>query len=95
MILRQPQYKPLPVEHQVVQIYAATPQETRDSWVRKIPVEDVLRFADELIQFIESRHSQILEEIRSSGKLSDELIPKLDAALDAFAETFQPSGSLE
>jgi F-type H+-transporting ATPase subunit alpha len=95
MMLRQPQYNPLAVEQQVVQIYAATPQETRDSWVRKLPVEDVLRFADELIQFMESRHSQILEEIRSSGQLSDELIPKLEAALDAFVEIFQPSSSVE
>jgi F-type H+-transporting ATPase subunit alpha len=94
-VLRQPQYAPLPVEHQVVQIYAATPQQERDSWVRKLPVDDVQRFADELIQFMEARHTQILEEIRSTGKLSDELIPKLEAALDAFAATFQPSVSPE
>jgi F-type H+-transporting ATPase subunit alpha len=95
MVLRQPQYEPLPVEHQVVQIYAATPQERRASWVRKIAVDDVLRFANELTQFMEARHSQILEEIRSTGQLPDELVPKLDAALDAFVATFQASGSPE
>ena len=95
MVLRQPQYAPLPVEHQVVQIYAATPQQERDSWVRKVPVDDVERFAGELIQFMETRHSQILDEIRSSGKLSDELIPKLEAALDAFAASFQSSDASE
>jgi F-type H+-transporting ATPase subunit alpha len=94
-VLRQPQYAPLPVEHQVVQIYAATPQQERDSWVRNVPVDDVSRFANELIQFMETRHSQILEEIRSSGNLSEELIPKLEAALDAFAASFQSSDASE
>jgi F-type H+-transporting ATPase subunit alpha len=94
-VLRQPQYAPLPVEHQVVQIYAATPQQERDSWVRNVPVDDVSRFANELIQFMETRHSQILDEIRSSGKLSEELTPKLEAALDAFAASFQSSDASE
>jgi F-type H+-transporting ATPase subunit alpha len=94
-VLRQPQYAPLPVEHQVVQIYAATPQQERDSWVRQVPVDDVSRFANELIQFMETRHSQILDEIRSSGKLSEELTPKLEAALDAFAASFQSSDASE
>ena len=94
-VLRQPQYAPLPVEHQVVQIYAATPQQERDSWVRKVPVDDVERFTNELIQFMETRHSQILDEIRSSGKLSEELTPKLEAALDAFAASFQSSDASE
>jgi F-type H+-transporting ATPase subunit alpha len=93
MVLRQPQYRPLPVEEQVVQIYAATPPEDRPSWVRAIPVEDVTRYADELIAFLRERHPQILEEIRTSKQLSPELRPKLNAALDAFGETFRPSGS--
>jgi F-type H+-transporting ATPase subunit alpha len=95
MVLRQPQYRPLPVEQQVVQIYAATPQESRPSWVRGIPADDVPRYADEMIEFLTTRHPQILEEIKSTGELGDELRTKLDAALDAFAEIFQPSRSQE
>ncbi len=94
VMLRQPQYKPLPVEHQVVQIYAATATDDRPSWVLGIPVEDVTRFGEELVELIESKHSQILDEIRSSGKLTDEVKTKLDAALDSFAENFQPSKQL-
>jgi F-type H+-transporting ATPase subunit alpha len=91
MVLRQPQYKPLSVEAQVVQIYAATPQDTRASWVRNIPEEDVPRYADELISFIENQHGEILQEIRSSGELSDDTVTKLEGALDAFGEIFEPT----
>jgi F-type H+-transporting ATPase subunit alpha len=91
LVLRQRQYRPLPIEVQVVQIYAATAQDGRASWVRQVPVEDVPRYVDELTTFLRSRHPQILEEIASSKQLSDELAPKLDAALDAFGEAFQPS----
>ncbi len=91
MMLRQRQYKPLPVEQQVAQIYAATPQPGKPSWVRQIPAEDVPRYADELVAFLQARHSQILEEIKTSRQIGDELRPKLDAALDAFGKVFEPS----
>ena len=92
MTLRRGQYAPLPVEEQVVQIYAATPQDTRRSWVRAFPAEDVPRYADELATFMQSKHPEILEEIHASKALPDELRTKLEAALDAFGEVFQPSG---
>jgi F-type H+-transporting ATPase subunit alpha len=95
MVLRQRQYQPLSVEKQIAQIYAATPTDDRPSWVRNFPVEDVPRYAEELTVFLESKHGQILEEIRSSGTLSDELKTKLDAALDAFGGVFQPSRTVE
>ena len=92
LVLRQPQYQPIPVEVQVVQIYAATPQDTRRSWVRGFPAQDVPRYADELATFMGSKHPEILEEIRASKALPDELRTKLEAALDAFGEVFQASG---
>jgi F-type H+-transporting ATPase subunit alpha len=96
MILRQPQYKPMPVEDQVVQIYAATPRaDGRPSWVRSYPAEDMPRYADELTAFMRQRHPQILAEIKSSGVLSDATKGKLDEALDAFGKVFQPSGAAE
>ena len=90
-VLRQPQYLPLPVEEQVVQIYAATPQETRDSWVREIEVDEVERFSVELSEFMRSRHGEILKEIGESGALGEDLVTKLEAALDEFAAAFQPA----
>ena len=93
MVLRQPQYEPLPVEEQVVQIFAAMPREDRPSWVREIPTEDVPRYAAELSQFLKSSHPAILDEIRQTKQISDELDTKLREALDAFAQVFQPSAT--
>jgi F-type H+-transporting ATPase subunit alpha len=90
-MLKQPQYRPMAMEEQVVAIYAATPQETRPSWVRQCPVEDIGRYEAELLGYIRKQHPEILASIASSGKLDDEVRGRLDAALDAFAEVFQPS----
>ena len=91
LILRQGQYAPLPVEEQVVQIYSATPQPGRRSWVRDVPPKDVERYGRELSEFLRAQHGEILEEISSTGELGDDLKTKLGAALDAFGGVFQPS----
>ncbi len=91
MTLRQPQNHPLPIEEQVLQIYAATPQPGKASWVRSIPAGDVPRYADELLAFVRARHPQLLEELKNTRQISDSLRPQLDKALDAFAKTFEPS----
>jgi F-type H+/Na+-transporting ATPase subunit alpha len=94
MVLRQTQYKPLTVAEQVVQIHAATQKEgVRPSWVRNIPVGDVPRYADELLAFLRGKHASLLEEIESTKDLTDPITARLDKALDAFAEIFQPSAS--
>jgi F-type H+-transporting ATPase subunit alpha len=91
-MLRQSQYKPLTVAEEVVQIYAATPKEgVRPSWVRNYPAEDVPRYGEELVQFLRAQHADILTELESSKDLSDSLAARLDKALDAFGERFQPS----
>ena len=95
MILRQGQYAPMPVEEQVVQLYAATPQETRTSWVRRIPAADVPRYASELVSFMRSKQPQVLDDLRTSGELSDEIVEKLNTALDEFGKVFEPSGTVD
>ena len=89
--LKQGQYQPMPVEHQVLSIFAATPQEARPSWVRSYPVDDVRRYEREMLAFVKAQHPDILEAIRSSGKLEDATKAKLCSALDEFAKIFQPS----
>ena len=91
--LKQGQYQPMPVEHQVLSIFAATPQESRPSWVRNYPVEDMRRYEHEMLAFINAQHPDILEAIRSSGKLEDTTKAKLGAALDEFAKVFQPTAA--
>jgi F-type H+-transporting ATPase subunit alpha len=93
MILRQPQYSPLPVEEQVVQIYAASPQDDRASWVRGIPTDDVSRYAEELSQYLKSQHPEILQEIRDQKVVSEQLETKLREVLDAFGDVFQTSST--
>jgi F-type H+-transporting ATPase subunit alpha len=90
-MLKQPQYSPMPMEEQVASIYAATPQESRPSWVRRYPVEDIQRYEREMLEFLRTRHGDILETIHKTGRLEDDVERKLAAALDEFAGIFQPS----
>jgi len=90
-MLKQPQYKPMPVEEQVVAIYSATPEDQRPSWVREYPVSDLGRYESEMLGYIRTQHPELLATIRSSGKLDADVRSKLDAALDAFAKIFQPT----
>ncbi|MBS1107295.1 MAG: synthase alpha subunit [Deltaproteobacteria bacterium] len=90
-MLKQPQYRPMRVEEQVVAIYSATATEGRPSWVRKYGVDEIGRYEQEMLAYVKSQHPEILAAIQSSGKLEEAVAAKLNAALDAFADVFQPS----
>jgi len=90
-MLKQPQYSPMPMEEQAVSIYSCTPQEGRPSWVRKLELADIQRYEKELLDHIRAKHADILSSIRDSGKLEEAVEQKLIAALDAFADVFQPA----
>ena len=83
-MLKQPQYQPMPVEKQVVIIYAATKKYLLD-----IPVTEVLRFEKELFEFIDTKYPEIPEKIRSEKVLSEELEEKLAAAVSEFKGQFE------
>jgi F-type H+/Na+-transporting ATPase subunit alpha len=86
-ILKQPQYQPAPVERQVVMIYAAT-----GGYLDAHPVEDAKRFVTGLNEYLDTRHQDILETIRTTGDLSEETEGALKAAIEAYTETFVPTG---
>ena len=90
-ILKQLQYSPLSMEDQVVSIFAATPPKGRDSWIRRYEIGDVQRYEGEMLEYLRDNHGQIFENIRNTGKLDDETEASLVAALDEFAEVFQPT----
>ncbi len=90
-MLKQGQYSPMRMEEQVVSLYAATPQKDRDSWIRSLDLTDIGRYEGEMQDYICSSHGEILEAIKTSGKLEDDTEAKLIAALDQFADIFQPS----
>lgn len=92
-LLKQGQYEPLPVEEQIIQIYAATQSEekgSRKTWVRKYHSSEVARYAKELILFMRSEHNDILNDIRDnpSKKVDDAMRQRIDAALRAFDQSF-------
>jgi F-type H+-transporting ATPase subunit alpha len=90
-MLKQPQYRPMPMEEQVVAIFSATPPEGRNSWVRDYPVGDIGRYESEMLSYIRGEHPEILAAIKSTGKLEDDTRKKLEIALDAFAKVFAPT----
>jgi F-type H+/Na+-transporting ATPase subunit alpha len=80
--LNQPQYQPWAAEEQVVAIYAGI-----NGWLDKIPVGQVPRFHDELREHLRTEKT-ILETIRTSGDLSDEIAEKLAKELEHFQSVF-------
>ena len=82
-ILKQPQYKPMGVEYQVIIIYAATKKLLLD-----VAVENVSRFEKELFEYIDTKYPDIPERIRTEKALSEELETELMDAIAAFKKEF-------
>jgi F-type H+-transporting ATPase subunit alpha len=87
-LLKQPQNSPMPVEEQVVSIFAGT-----RGYLDDIPTADVSRFEEELLEFIRTRRREILDGIRDSGSMPEE--GALESAIDEFKEIFEPSDAVE
>jgi F-type H+-transporting ATPase subunit alpha len=82
-LLKQPQYTPLPVEEQVVSIFAGV-----NGYLDKIATTDVTRFEEQFLGEVRAKHADVLATIRSEKKLSDDTISKLKSILDTFAKSF-------
>src|SRR6478752_4978491 len=81
-LLNQPQYQPVPTEEQVAVLYAGV-----NGFLDDIPVTDVPRFAEELVEHLRA-DGTVLNEIRETGDLPDELAAKLDAELKNVLQSF-------
>ena len=75
-VLKQPQYNPMPVEYQVIIIYAATKKYLLD-----IEVEDILGFQERLFEYIDTKYPEIPESIRTTKELLPEIEEKLVQAI--------------
>jgi F-type H+-transporting ATPase subunit alpha len=82
-ILKQGQYQPLPLEKQVVIIYAGT-----KGFLDDLPIEQCRKFEEELYRFIDNAHRGIWEEIRTKKALDKDLTAKIEAALKEFKQRF-------
>jgi F-type H+-transporting ATPase subunit alpha len=82
-VLKQPQYQPMPVEEQVISIYAGV-----RGYLDRIKVEDVTRFEQGLLLEIRDKGKDILGAIREKREISDETEAKLKAFVDNYAKSF-------
>jgi F-type H+-transporting ATPase subunit alpha len=82
-MLKQPQYKPMPVEYQVMIIYAATKKYLLD-----IAVEDIGRFETEFFEFVDTKYPEIPAQIRETQVLSEENEAALVKAIEEFKKEF-------
>lgn len=82
-ILKQPQYSPVPVEKQIVLLYIVG-----KGHLIEVPLEDVRRFEQEFLMFIDNNHPDILTTIKSSKQISEEIMDKIDKIVVEFKSTF-------
>ena len=85
-ILKQGQYRPYPVEKQVVIIFAGT-----NGYLDEIPVNEVKRYEKEFLESMDLRHKDILDIIASTGDLNEDTTVKLKQILDDFTNNFKVS----
>jgi F-type H+/Na+-transporting ATPase subunit alpha len=85
-LLKQGQYVPFPVEQQVMATYAGT-----KGFLDDLAVEDILRFRDGFLEFVNNGHPEIGAAIRDEKTLSEETEAKLTEALNEFSATFSGS----
>ncbi|MEO8666365.1 MAG: F0F1 ATP synthase subunit alpha [Ignavibacteria bacterium] len=83
-VLKQKQYSPVPVENQVVIIYAAA-----KGFLDEIPINDIQRYQTDFMQEIENMHGDILQSIRETKDLTPENTEKMNKVMKDFTERFK------
>jgi F-type H+-transporting ATPase subunit alpha len=84
-LLKQGQYEPLPIEKQVLIIFAGT-----NGFVDDLPISALKKYEQELYSFVESRHPDIFADILKKRELDNELRAKISKALEEFGGIFKP-----
>jgi F-type H+/Na+-transporting ATPase subunit alpha len=85
-LLKQGQYRPYPVEDQVVSLWAGT-----GGYMDDVPIEDVRRFEGEFLEYLKRSHAGILTGIRETLDLPDDTITALKDAIEEFRKVFETS----
>jgi F-type H+-transporting ATPase subunit alpha len=85
-ILKQPQFHPIPVEKQIVLIYAAT-----NSFLDDIPLTEIKRYEKEYYEYLDNLHPDLLLEILDKNELTDDIKKRLDDLIKSFNSTFMKS----
>jgi len=82
-ILKQPQYKPMPVQYQVIIIYAAT-----NKYLLDVPVADITRFESEFFTFVDTKYPEIPASIASDKQITETTEATLKKAIEEFKKQF-------
>jgi F-type H+-transporting ATPase subunit alpha len=82
-LLKQPQFSPLKMEEQVCVIYAGV-----NGYLDKLPLDKVRPFEDGLLSFLRAKNPDILDSIRTSNDLPNDVEAKLKSATESYAGTF-------
>ena len=83
-VLKQPQYNPMPVQYQVIIIYAVTKKYLLD-----VPTEDITRFETEFFEFLDTKFPEVPSAIAAEQVISEETEQKFVKALEEFKKTFK------
>jgi F-type H+/Na+-transporting ATPase subunit alpha len=86
-LLKQPQYAPVPVERQVVSVWAGT-----NGCLDDVPIEDIGRFEEEFLGTVARRHEGIYDSIRETGELNEDTAAALKDAIEGFRRGFEITG---
>jgi F-type H+-transporting ATPase subunit alpha len=89
-LLKQGQYVPLPVEKQIVTVYAGTA-----GYTDKLPVESLKQYEQDLYRYIDEKHPELWTELRSKREITDDIKKTLDKALKSFGKKFVASAEEE
>ena len=80
-MLKQPQYQPVPMEEQVVSLYAVT-----EGFLDVVDPADIPQAEQDLIEFVKTRHSDVINSIKTTGELP---VDELKTAVEAFVSTLE------
>ncbi len=83
-VLKQPQYKPMPVQYQVIIIYVVT-----NKYLLDIAVEDITRFETEFFEFLDTKYPEVPNAIAKNKEINDETDAKLKKAIEEFKAQFK------
>ena len=86
-VLKQPQYRPMAVQYQVIIIYAVT-----NKYLLQVPVDDVIRFEKELFEFLDTKYPEVPRSIAEEKVISDAVEETLKKALEEFTKQFLTKG---
>ncbi len=82
-LLKQGQYVPLPVEKQIVTVYAGTA-----GYTDKLPVDSLKQYEQDLYRYIDEKHPELWTDLKAKKELTDEIKKTLDKALKSFGKKF-------